>query len=244
MSIWTDTGKFLSTFAADAFSTVVENIRTYFEGNAETRKRVSFSVALIALSAKMAKADGVVTPDEVVAFQEIFSVPPREFENVSRLFNLAKQDVAGFDIYGAQVRSLFPHDAPDDKEILQDVIDALFHIAKADGVIHENELLFLEEIAVVFGFNAVEFERCKMRHLEQGDTDPYFVLGADPSWNFLKLKAHYRKKVLESHPDKLIARGVPKEFIIVATNRLAALNGAWEAIQAIHGPSKNLAVVE
>ena len=166
MSIWSETSNFLSTTAGEAFSTVVENIRTFFEGNAETRKRVSFSVALIALSAKMAKADGVVTKDEVEAFREVFAVPAEEFKNVSRLFNLAKQDVAGFDAYGAQVRSLFPGDDPMDQEILRDVIDALFHIAKADGVIHENELLFLEEVSVLFGFDELAFERLKLRHME------------------------------------------------------------------------------
>ncbi|MEE9314724.1 MAG: DnaJ family molecular chaperone [Rhizobiaceae bacterium] len=240
MSIWTDTGNFLSTIAGDAFSSVVENIRTFFEGNAETRKRVSFSVAIIALSAKMAKADGVVTPDEVAAFREVFSVPPQEFENVSRLFDLAKQDVAGFDSYGAQVRSLFPGNDPGDAEILQDVLDALFHIAKADGVIHENELLFLEEIAALFGFEALAFERIKLRHMEPQDANPYAVLEADPTWDYVKLKSHYRKRVAESHPDKLMARGVPEEFIMIATDRLAALNGAWEAIEIMHGKSPRL----
>ncbi len=235
MSIWSDTSDFLSKTAGDAFSSVVENIRTFFEGNVETRKRVAFSVALIALSAKMAKADGVVTEDEVEAFREVFSVPPEEFNNVSRLFNLAKQDVAGFDAYGAQVRSLFPGDDPADNEILRDVIDALFHIAKADGVVHENELLFLEEVAVLFGFDALDFERVKLRHMEQEGANPYLVLEADPSWDYVKLKAHYRKRVAESHPDRLIARGVPPEFIMIATDRLASLNIAWEAIEAIHG---------
>ena len=140
MSIWSEIRDFLSRTTADAFQALVENIRTYFEGDAVTRRRVAFSIALIALSAKMAKADGVVTQDEVNAFCEVFHVPPEEMNHVSRVFDLAKQDVAGFDLYGKQVRSLFPGDDAADVEILQDVLDALFHIAKADGIIHENEL--------------------------------------------------------------------------------------------------------
>ena len=232
MSVWSDISRFLSEVAADAIATVIESVRTVFEGNTETRKKVAFSIAIIALSAKMAKADGVVTDDEVAAFQEIFSVPPDEVKNVARLYNLAKQDVAGFDAYGRQVRSLFPGDDPTDAEILHDVIDALFHIAKADGVIHENELLFLEETSVLFGFDEVQFNRMKLRHVADEDCDPYAILDADESWNFEQLKKQYRKRVAESHPDRLIARGVPPEFIIIANDRLASINRAWEIIQA------------
>ncbi len=231
MSIWTDIGRFLADIATEAFSTVVESIRTVFEGDAETRKRVAFSVAIIALSAKMAKADGVVTDEEVSAFQEIFHVPPEEMQNVARLYNLAKQDVAGYDAYAAQVKSFFPGDDPADNDILHDVIDALFHIAKADGAIHENELLFIEDISVLFGFSEPVFERIKLRHAGGGSCDPYVVLDAHHSWDYEQLKQQYRKRVAESHPDRLIARGVPSEFILIANDRLAAINFAWEQIQ-------------
>jgi len=231
MSIWTDIGQFLSTIATDAFHTVVENIRVVFEGNAETRNRVAFSVAIIALSAKMAKADGVVTEEEVEAFQEIFSVPAEEIKNVARLYNLAKRDVAGYTSYAKQVRRLFPGDRVEDEEVLQDVIDALFHIAKADGVIHENELMFLEDISALFEFEQSTFEQIRLRHVHGEDGDPYVLLGADPSWSLEELKRHYRKRVAESHPDRLIARGVPPEFIIIANDRMASINAAWEQIE-------------
>jgi DnaJ like chaperone protein len=242
MSIWSDISLYLATIAADALSTVLESVRTVFAGDFETRKRVAFSIALIALSAKMAKADGVVTEDEVNAFREVFKVPPQEVENVSRLYNLAKQDVAGFDSYGAQVKALFPGTHPSDNDILQDVLDALFHIAKADGLLHENEVLFLDELAVVFGFEAVQYERIKMRHMHSRNANPYTILEADPEWDFSRLKSHYRKRVADSHPDRLIARGVPSEFVVIATERLAALNGAWEAIEAIHAPRRPVGV--
>jgi len=231
MSVWTDIGRFLSTIATDAFATIVESIRTVFEGNKETRDRVAFSVAIIALSAKMAKADGVVTEDEVQAFQEMFSVPPEEIKNVARLYNLAKGDVAGYESYASQVRSLFPENTNDDCEVLQDVVDALFHIAKADGVIHENEMLFLQDVATIFAFNEEAFERIQMRHVHGGAVDPYKLLGADPDWPYDRLKAQYRKRVAESHPDRMIARGVPPEFVVIANDRLATINLAWEQIE-------------
>jgi DnaJ like chaperone protein len=195
---------------------------------------VAFSVAIIAMSAKMAKADGVVTEDEVEAFREIFHVPTDEMRNVARLYDLAKRDVAGYHHYASQVRSMFPGDEESDHEILHDVVDALFHIAKADGVIHENELLFLEDVADLLGFNAHAFDRIKARHIQLDDCDPYKILDADPSWDYIRLRKQYRKRVAESHPDRLIARGVPAEFVLLANDRLASINHAWDMIRDHH----------
>ncbi len=234
MSIWTDIGRFLADIATDTFANVVERLRTVFAGDAEVRRRVAFSIAIIALSAKMAKADGVVTANEVEAFREVFDVPPEEQQNVKRLYNLAKQDVAGYHAYAMQVRTLFPGNDPDDQAVLHDVLDALFHIAKADGVLHDNEILFLEDIALSFGFDAHDFERIKGRHCAAGGVDPYVILEAEPDWDFQRLRRQYLKRVSESHPDRMIARGVPPEFVILANDRLAAINGAWEAVRARH----------
>ncbi len=180
MSIWSDLRTYLSSVACDAVCTLLEGVRTVFAENREKRRRVTFSIALIALSAKMAKADGVVSEAEVQAFRQVFKVPPQECENVSRIYNLAKQDVAGFDAYSLQVRKLFPGKDPSDEEVLQDVLDALFHIVKADGLIHENEVLFLDEVAFLLGFEEQVYQRIKMRHMHPADANPYTILDADP----------------------------------------------------------------
>ncbi|MEM9331807.1 MAG: DnaJ family molecular chaperone [Pseudomonadota bacterium] len=231
MSVWTQLSEFLSEIASDAFSSVVEAVRTVFEGDPETRKQVGFSVAMIALSAKMAKADGVVTVDEVRAFQQIFDIPEKEFNNVSRLYNIAKQDVAGFHSYASKVRNLFP----DEKDILEDVMDGLFHIAKADGLFHEKEMAFMDDVADIFGIEGKEYERLRLRHMEPEDGDPYVLLEADPSWESDTLKTHYRKLVSENHPDRMIARGVPAEFIAISNERLAQINKAWGRIKLERG---------
>jgi len=232
MSIWSDIGKFLSTTTNGVFYKMAEHVKTVFAGDAETRKHVAFSIAIIALSAKMAKADGIVTEAEITAFRQIFEVPDKEMGNVSRLFNLARKDVSGFDAYARQVKTLFPGD----HEVLRDVLDGLFHIAKADDVLHEKELEFIEHVAVVFEFEEKSFERIKMRHMSEGERDPYMLLDADPEWDFEKLKSHYRKRVADNHPDKLIARGVPEEFIAIANERLVCINRAWEMIELERKP--------
>jgi DnaJ like chaperone protein len=232
MAIWARVGNFLSSVSTEAFSAVVEAVRTVFEGQPEVRKQVGFSIAMIALSAKMAKADGIVTQNEVEAFQQLFAIPEAETNNVARLYNLAKKDVAGYHAYAKQVKKLFPdHDV-----IYTDVMDGLFHIAKADGLIHEKEMLFMDDVAGIFDLSEKEYQRLKMRHLQDDDADPYLLIDADPNWNFDRLRKHYIDLVKENHPDKMIAHGVPEEFIAIANGRLAAINHAWEQIEAERHP--------
>src|SRR5271168_1742079 len=68
---------------------------------------VTFTIAMIALAGKMAKADGSATPEEFDIFLRIFSVPPQEEANVRRIYNLARQDVAGYESYARQIAQLF-----------------------------------------------------------------------------------------------------------------------------------------
>jgi DnaJ like chaperone protein len=182
---------------------------------------------MIALSAKMAKADGVVTRPEVDAFCRIFTIPAGEEKNVSRVYNLARRDIAGYEAYARDIAHLLA----DDAAVLEDILDGLFDIAKADGAVHERELAYLSRVATIFGFDEVAFARIRARHVIDQGGDPYLVLNADPSWDFPRLRRHYRRLVAENHPDRLIARGVPEEFIRIANDRLAAINTAWERIE-------------
>jgi DnaJ like chaperone protein len=200
--------------------------------NSELRREAVFAVAMIALSAKMAKADGVVTRPEVNAFCRIFSIPAGEETNVNRLYNLAKRDIAGFETYARDVARLFA----DDRAMLEDILDGLFDIAKADGAVHERELAFLTRVAELFGFSDKDFACVQARHVIGAGGDPYVVLAADRSWSFEQLRRHYRQLVAENHPDRLIARGVPEEFVRIANDRLAAINSAWERIEKMRAP--------
>jgi len=190
-------------------------------------KQVAFTVGVIALGAKMAKADGVVTKDEVDAFKEVFKIPKGEEHNVARIFNLAKQDVGGFEMYARQLNRLFHKDRP----LLTDVMDGLFHIAVADGKLLPSEDRFLSEVAKEFGFNNAEYMSIRSRHWRCELYDPFNVLNVSPLASDVELKAAYHKLVAENHPDKLIARGVPKEFVDIATKKLAAINAAYEEIK-------------
>ncbi len=199
------------------------------EGAGENQ--VAFTVGVIALGAKMAKADGVVTKDEVNAFKEVFKVPDGEMKNVARVFNLAKQDVAGYEAYAEQLASMFKGD----RKLLEDVLEGLFHIAKADDSVHPKEEAFLHQVARRFGLSDTEFNYIKARHVRAEKRNPYDVLGISPEISNEELKSHYRKLAADNHPDRLIARGVPKEFISIATEKLAAINGAYKEITKERG---------
>ncbi|MFN3627582.1 TerB family tellurite resistance protein [Parvibaculum sp.] len=192
---------------------------------------VVFTVALIALSAKMAKADGEVTDSEVRAFEEIFKIPPGEARNVARVYKVAQQDVAGFEAYARQVARIYRGKPA----ILEDVMDALFHIAKADGHVHPQELEYLRTVADIFGFSEIEFARIRASHLGQEKGDPYLVLGITPDISDEDLKKAYRRLVRENHPDTLIARGVPAELVTIANEKLAAINVAYDRIVKARG---------
>ncbi|MFZ3032870.1 MAG: TerB family tellurite resistance protein [Parvibaculum sp.] len=192
---------------------------------------VVFTVALIALSAKMAKADGQVSDVEIRAFEEVLKVPDAEKANVDRVYRIAQQDVAGFDAYADQLARIYR----DNPAMLEDVLDALFHIAKADQYIHPAEIEFLRNVADIFGFSEVEFARIRASHLGTDRTDPYLVLGITPDISTDDLRKAYRRLVRENHPDTLIARGVPKEFVSIANEKLATINVAYEKILSQRG---------
>ena len=190
------------------------------------KHQLGFTIGVIALGAKIAKADGVVTSDEVRAFKEVFKIPAGEMKRVAEIFNLAKQDVTGYQAYAEQLAVLLRGN----RRLLEDILEGLFHIAKADQVLHPREVEFLTEVAKRFGITKIEFSYIKARHVVVTKRNPYDVLGVNASIAKDELKSHYRKLVLENHPDKLIARGVPKEFVAIATEKLAAINEAYAQI--------------
>ena len=232
MSIWSRLAELVSCLPGTcrlgmALDGSGETVKSVFVGDPETRRQVAFSVSMIALSAKMAKADGVVTADEVDAFRQLFVIPEGEAKNVARLYNLARQDVAGFEAYATKLAGLYDRGA----EIYEDIVDGLFHIAKADGAVHEKEIAYLARVAALFGIPSGAFQRIEARHVVPEEGDPYLILGVDRAASDEEVKRHYRRIVSDTHPDRLIARGVPPEFIAIATQKLAALNGAYDRIR-------------
>lgn len=192
------------------------------------RRQVAFTVAAIALAAKMAKADGHATDAEFETFRRLFRVKPQEEGNVIRFYRLAQRSTDGFEAYARQAAQLFGEGSP----VLEDLLDALFLIAKADGYVTDQELEYLTIVGRTLGFKPSAFARIRSRHLPNHPDDPYVILGVEPGADIASVRAAYRALVKEHHPDRHIAAGVPAEFIRVAEERMAAINAAYRSILA------------
>ncbi len=192
----------------------------------DATKKIAFTIAVVVLGAKMAKADGQVTRDEISAFKEIFRVPPHEMKNVGRLFNRARSDADGFEPYARQIGRMFR----DNPAVLAELLDGLFHIARADGTVTPDELEFLEQVAHIFGLDAADWDRVRAANLGPDKADPYNILGVARDASPDEIKAAYRKLVRENHPDRLVAQGMPQEFVDLANGRLATINAAYERV--------------
>ena len=192
--------------------------------------RIAFTVAVIALSAKMAKADGVVTHNEITAFRARVHIPPAEVRQVGQFWDLARQTPDGFEDYANQVARLFVPRAP----VLEQLLDLLFHIAQSDGDITSPELSYLAKVADIFGFKEADFDRLLALHQSNGPS-PYEVLGVQHDIDDQTLRNHWKRLVRTHHPDKLIADGMPEEFIAAANDRLKKINAAYDVIARRRG---------
>lgn len=226
MSLWTRISDALAALAAgEGLTDVFDKLR------APPERSVAFAIAVIALGAKMAKADGQVTRDEVTAFREVFHIAAKDEAGAAKVFNLARTDVAGFEDYATRVYAMFASEP----ETLTDLLEGLFHIAMADGFYHPNEDAFLEVVAGIFQVPDNDFRALRARFVPDAVPDPYSVLGVDPAWPLEQIRKAWRQLVRDNHPDAMMARGVPEEAVRLAEKRMMDINRAWEEISDSRG---------
>jgi len=211
----------------DAISAWWERWRSeWVAGRTPGYRTVAFTIAVTTLAAKMAKADGVALPIEERAFERVFDIPKGEERNFRRLYDLAAQDVAGYETYAERIAGLLA----DEPEMLRALLECLFHVAAADGILHPDEDTFLMVVADKFGLSRGEFLSIRAGFIND-PCSPYQILGIAPDIPDADLKLRHRALVREHHPDKLAATGVPPELRCAATRRLAAINAAYDAIR-------------
>jgi DnaJ like chaperone protein len=223
MSIWTRIAETIAAVAARG-----ESLVRLFERKQPPEASVAFTIAILSLGAKMAKADGLVRPAEVAAFREVFQITRQDEAAAARVFNLARQDVAGFEAYATRIAGMF-RDRP---RVLEDILEGLFHVALADGRYHEGEEAFLEAVGRIFRVAPEAFDAIEARHLEGRRQDPWQVLGLPRDADLAAARRRWRELVRAHHPDKMIARGLPPETVNLGNARLAQINRAWEEISA------------
>ena len=225
MSIWRRIGD-----AVQGLTSRGESLSAFFErkGRNGPEQSVAFTIAVIGLGAKMAKADGTVAASEVSAFREVFKISEDDEAAAGRVFDLARQDIAGFESYAKQIAHMFANDPA----VLEDILEGLFHIAMADGAYHAGEESFLSQVAKIFGTSAAAFASIEARHVSGRPMDPWQILGVPRGTDFADVRARWRELIRENHPDRMIARGLSPEHVTLANDRVAAINAAWEEIIA------------
>ena len=197
----------------------------------QQQKQNVFALCIIVLSAKIAKADGQVTKEEIYTFKEKFNIQAEEMSEVSKIFNEAKKSSFGFKNIADQVGNLFS----DNKVLLEQLLNNLFYIAEADGLTSINELKVLRSISQSFHFNETDFQRIFHSRLNNKESDPYKILGVTREDSDNNIRKKWIELSKEHHPDYLIAKGMPKEFIKEANKELSSINLAYDKIKELRG---------
>ena len=195
----------------------------------QQQKKNVFALCIIVLSAKIAKADGQVTKEEIYTFKEKFNIQAEEMSEVSKIFNEAKKSSFGFKNIADQVGNLFS----DNKVLLEQLLNNLFYIAEADGVTSMNEVEILRSISQSFQFNETDFQRIFHSRLNNKESDPYKILGVTREDSDNNIRKKWIALSKEHHPDYLIAKGMPKEFIKEANKELSSINLAYDKIKEL-----------
>ena len=188
-----------------------------------------FALSLIVLSAKLSKADGQVSKEELVAVRDKLKIPQNEIENVGKIFNKAKEESTGYEPYAKQIAQIYKNNP----NVLEEVINILFYIAESDGNVSQSELNMIQHIAQIFKLNQSQFNSIKESRKSSDKLNPYIVLESKPEDDLQTIRKKYLKLSKEHHPDLLMNKGVPKEVIVESKKKMRAINLAWDQIQKL-----------
>ena len=200
--------------------------RTGFQRNFTPPQQV-FAISLIILTAKLAKADGQVSKEELIAIKQKLKVPDHEIDQVGKIFNKAKKDSLGYEPYAQQISQIYQNNPA----VLDEVINILFYIAESDGKVSNSELAMIRNIAKIFGLTEVQFKGIKESRKDSDKLNPYVVLGCTSNDDFATIRKKYLQLSKEHHPDVLVSKGVPNEVIEESKKKMRAINSAFDKIE-------------
>lgn len=188
-----------------------------------------FALSLIILSAKLSKADGHVSKEELIAVKEKLQIPDSEIDQVAQIFNKAKDESTGYEPYAKQIAEIFKGNI----NVLEEVINILFYIAEADGHVSSDEEDMIANIAYIFGLSQKQYQSIKESRKSSDKLNPYIVLESQPTDDLQIIRKRYIKLSKEHHPDLLMSKGVPVEVINESKNKMRAINAAWDQVQKL-----------
>ena len=188
-----------------------------------------FALSLIVLSAKLSKADGQVSREELIAVKDKLKIPDSELDQVGKIFNKAKEESTGYEPYARQIAEVYKGNL----NIMEEVINTLFYIAESDGNVSDKELEMIEDIARIFGLNDIQINGIRESRKSSDKLNPYIVLESKPEDSLDTIRKRYLKLSKEHHPDLLMSKGVPQEVLDESKAKMRAVNSAWSQIQKL-----------
>ena len=188
-----------------------------------------FALSLIILSAKLSKADGQVSREELIAVKDKLKIPENELDEVGKVFNKAKQESTGYEPYAQQIAQFYKGNL----NVLEEVINVLFYIAESDGHVSVEEEKMIENIAYIFGLTQAQYLSIKESRKTSDKQNPYMVLESSPNDDLQTIRKRYLKLSKEHHPDLLLSKGVPNEVIEESKKTMRSINSAWDQIQKL-----------
>ena len=207
----------------------ISNISSSNTFSSQQNSQQIFALSLIILSAKLSKADGRVSKEELIAVKDKLQIPDSEIDQVAKIFNKAKDESTGYEPYAKQISEIFKRN----QNVLEEVINILFYIAEADGHVSNEEEAMIANIAFIFGLSQNQYESIKESRKSSDKLNPYIVLESQPTDDLKSIRKKYIKLSKEHHPDLLISKGVPSEVINESKNKMRAINAAWDQIQKL-----------
>ncbi|MGD9020019.1 MAG: co-chaperone DjlA [Desulfuromonadales bacterium] len=197
----------------------------------QEQRQAVFFTATFAMLGKMAKADGRVCQNEISVVRSFMhdklqlDGPAQQF--AISVFNEAKDNDTSFEDYARQFGQVFHHEP----QLRMMFYEMLFTMALADDVLHPAEESILRAAPNLLGLHGDVFATVK-RQFVSDLSHHYAVLGLDNNAELPEVKKAYRKLVSEYHPDKVVSKGLPEDFIKFAEEKFREINEAYEAIQS------------
>lgn len=192
----------------------------------------AFATAVTALGAKLAMADGLAQAVERTAFLDVFQPEPEAKANVLKLYDLARQTSLGFESYALRLAKRYAK-CP---QILEDVLEGLFHIALSDGHLTDREETYLETVAELFGLSNLTYRRIRAGYVPLDVNDPFYILGLMPDATPEMIKKARLSLLSEFHPDRLRQRGLPEAYLELYTEKTARINQAYDQLMRLMSP--------
>lgn len=205
---------------------IAEDIKKNLRICEPSQKHLSFTFALISLSAKVAIADGAVSKAEYLAFRDSFPLTGGICSKIRELFVLACNNNTSILSSVSQIKSHFPKQ----KELFISIIERLFQIAVSDNPLNANEAKLLAKIAQLLDLTPAEYSAIYDKYSRP--LPPHIVLGIKKRSPRMVIKKRYHMLMSRYHPDKFSSQKISPEVKMILTLKTTEISQAYKKLSS------------